>query len=327
MKYTRANGETACFLAFEVPRSVADEVESGRALLETTFDQNGIEPRVRFLLPPGLAHRPYSLTEANRILVDQRTLTAPDNGVNRNDIIATFLREEWKLDDPKGRKGGDVMASSHTPPLPFSFVSPDFPGSSGKEPDSPDAGTASGAPVIGESRAMPAAPQLAEIQKRLVAVVSSQNPDYNEAIKAAAGEVGDLTAIKVRYDEALRSVTSRNLDRNRKQGVLNVFPARSLVPEEFKRRNIDDLYLRAVVVAHNITEAKCVSRIACDPFLHTGGATSLHEWWIRATAEQRFRLLTESKSLKNVAVPLQGRRRLLLCPSPFQDAGAQQKTL
>jgi len=118
-------------------------------------------------------------------------------------------------------------------------------------------------------------------------------------------------------EEAAALVKDRNLDRNRKKGLLNLFPSRSLVAVDFKKTFIEDFQARVVCVANAVGSSKAVSRISCDQRLKIVGVQNLYDWWLYANEEQRFLMVTEAKHCSSGV----DKRRLLLIPCPFQDAG------
>jgi len=80
-----------------------------------------------------------------------------------------------------------------------------------------------------------------------------------------------------------------------KNGVANALPSDSLTWMDIGRQDYYELIVRAFQVADKIGNAKAVSRISCDGALTVSNARNLNEWWERASAEQKFTLLTVSK--------------------------------
>jgi len=112
------------------------------------------------------------------------------------------------------------------------------------------------------------------------------------------------------------------------KGLKNFLPGDSLHPEDFNKSS-KVLYSRACAVAEKLGSAKLVSRIATKPDVYRiSGATSLHEWWYKATPQQRFALLTRRQCFptrEGGGVWVHGKwlscLQQLQCP--FQDAEAQ----
>jgi len=94
--------------------------------------------------------------------------------------------------------------------------------------------------------------------------------------------------------QAERTVSQRNLDKRRRNGVLNFYPVDSLAQEDFKRVSIDDFVARVTVVAHNIGADKAVQRIAAGG-MKISGCVTLIDWWEKSSEKQKFRLLTSAK--------------------------------
>lgn len=96
-------------------------------------------------------------------------------------------------------------------------------------------------------------------------------------------------------DDATKIVEDRKLGWHRKAGLLNQYPADSLVRQDFCRSNIIEFLARVTTVARRVGEDKAVSRISCGRF-GPKGCETLHEWWEKASVIDRSRLLTSKKS-------------------------------
>lgn len=302
MRYSRTINERRGVIGFVAPMNVSRALESGRVLVNATFGKNGAEFWVQFL-DPEFAHKTYSMSEAEELIS-----SGSDHAPN----------------DPEAVVGGFQPEAVEGASLTHGTVVERIAVGIGKNPrkkvtvpenwesESSDSDS-------GSYRAL--ARSLAD-KHRLAAEGSSVIPTasmelQSAAASAAKAEVGDRFVNHMSAEEAANLVKARNLDRNRKQGVLNIFPGRSLVPVDFKKQNLREFQARAVCVANAIGGAKLVSRIASDPRMKIVGAQDLHSWWLDANEEQRFLAVTEAKSCSGDV----NRRRLLLIPCPFQDAG------
>jgi len=149
------------------------------------------------------------------------------------------------------------------------------------------------------------------------AVPTASTENQANAITASKQEAGSAFANIMSPSEAAGLVKGGNLDRNRKQGVLNIFPSQSLVKEDFGKTQLRDFQARVVCVANAVGPAKMISRIACDRRLKIDGCSTIEEWWHAANEEQRFLAVTLAKH----CVATVNKRRLLLLPCPFTGAG------
>jgi len=96
-------------------------------------------------------------------------------------------------------------------------------------------------------------------------------------------------------EEAERRVKDKKLNFHRTQGVLNKYPVKSLVNNDFKRENQKDFVARVVVVANNIGTDKMLNRLTTDPRFRINGVKTLSEWWDRASWEQKLLSVTNAK--------------------------------
>jgi len=311
MKYTRSPPTSGNVLyALDVPESVAAAVASGRAQLQVTFGRYGADARVQFM-EPGVSHILLGLERAADLLkhgslprnsFNEALLLNPVDGnadpVEELPEMNANPAPPWR---PHARAKPKVHRSPSPAPSPMEIES------SEESSDSDEASTA----------------DFARFKRALANSISASNKDLKLALEAAASEDSGLIAItRKTVAECHAAVKAGNLDRNRKNGILNIFPATSLVPEEFKRKRLEDLYTRAVVVANAITPGKMIGRIASDYRFKIDGANSINDWWMLATAEQRFLALTTAKSC---SAPCD-KKRLLLLPCPFQEPGTNEET-
>jgi hypothetical protein len=107
-----------------------------------------------------------------------------------------------------------------------------------------------------------------------------------------------LDLVTMTRADASAMVEDRKLNRHRVAGVLNFYPDKSLVKQDFSRASIHDFVARATVVAEAIGEDKAVARIATNPELDCGGASDLHEWWRKSSSRQKAILLSTKKDLR-----------------------------
>jgi len=316
MRYSRTINERRGIIGFVVPVNVGRALESGKALVNATFGKNGAEYWVQ-PLDPEFSHKTMDLNTAEEFyssgavhspndpdaVVGGRVPTANDDdkptsstfvgrisgNIGKNPMKKVVLPDTWE-DSSSDEASGDSIVKVGSPV--------------GKSSTHPVQG---GVVVIDQS------------QRSAPLQVPTAGPELQEKAMAASSiETGRSFAKSMSPDEAAALVKSNNLDRNRKQGLLNLFPSRSLVREDFKKTILEHFQARAVCVANAVGGAKMVSRIACDSRMKIPGCHNLHDWWLHANEEQRFLAVTEAKSCNGDAVD---KRRLLLIPCPFQDAG------
>jgi len=77
--------------------------------------------------------------------------------------------------------------------------------------------------------------------------------------RPSTSERSNLNRIRMGITEAEDRITTKKLDRHRKQGVLNFYPTDSLVDEDFRRTDDKDFAARATVVAHRLGSANAIS--------------------------------------------------------------------
>jgi len=289
MRYTNAINEKVAVLGFSIPRLVRDKLVSGEINLDCTFGSHGVEARVRFTNTT-LSHLSFSLAEAERVILSGGP--------------------EERSGSPVGPPfEGSARKTSYVGPavdLRFSELSGG--GGKGKRvpiavPEDWDEDFSSGSSEDGEG-----------------GVTTAASPTKEEVIvrKVVAPATGVAVLPPMSLERATVLVETRSLDRNRKQGVLNLFPKVSLVEVDFKKQVDEHFQARAVCVAHAITSAKLVSRIASDPRYKIPGVKTINEWWSAADKELRFlALTTASKCERDRCDP----GRLLSLPCPFRDAG------
>jgi hypothetical protein len=97
------------------------------------------------------------------------------------------------------------------------------------------------------------------------------------------------------FKEALALAKSKNLSSFKQpNGVENLLSPESLTFLDLERTR-REFEARVVLVTHKIGQAKLLSRIATSDVLNISGCDTMEEWWSRATAAQKWGLLTTSK--------------------------------
>jgi len=96
--------------------------------------------------------------------------------------------------------------------------------------------------------------------------------------------------------EATERIKARHLNVVNKAGITNQLSPSSLNYMDLAHPELADLQARAYYVAHKLGAAKIASRIASNDEFTIIGCRSVSEWWDRASPEQRFRVLSDSKS-------------------------------
>jgi hypothetical protein len=134
--------------------------------------------------------------------------------------------------------------------------------------------------------------------------------------RPSTSERSNLNRIRMGITEAEDRITTKKLDRHRKQGVLNFYPTDSLVDEDFRRTDDKDFAARATVVAHRLGSANAISRITTTMGNH-GSFETLSDWWDHADADDRAALLTKKKKFSGKC----STSRLLALACPFREAG------
>lgn len=144
-----------------------------------------------------------------------------------------------------------------------------------------------------------------------VSVEPSQNPDI----------------VVTTYTQALQRSRLKNLSVVIRNGVGNLLPKDSLSWWDLGREDYDDFAARAFLVAAQQGEAKAAAKISSQaPTMRVVGAGDLHEWWFKATSDQKWALLSSAK--KRGETPktcLEGlkssyARRLEILPCPFRNS-------
>jgi hypothetical protein len=130
----------------------------------------------------------------------------------------------------------------------------------------------------------------------------------------------NLKTIHMDISDATDRVALKKLNFHRTQGVLNKYSVKSLVANDFKRVDANDFVARAVCVANTIGTDKMIKRLTTDPRFRISGATSLQEWWVRASTDQKLLSLTNAKDFDKSSVSAR-LERIHQVGFPFQEAG------
>jgi len=319
MRYSRTINERRGIIGFVVPMNVGRALESGKALVNATFGKNGAEFWVQ-PLDPEFSHKTMGLEEAEEFYSSGLPHSPNSSGSVVGGRVPTATEGAPLSDDTfVGR------VTSHIGKNPMKKVVLPV---SWEDSSSSDESEGLGSKKIGVKGS--AGHSISAISKEMSQMKIDQLtrpgtqkiPTASDANQAKAMAVSELEAgfpfaSKMDPGRAAGLVKSGNLDRNRKQGVLNVFPSQSLVREDFKKPLLEHFQARVVCVANAVGSAKMVSRIASDQRLKIPGCQNLNDWWLAADEEQRFLAVTQAKHCSSDA----DKRRLLLLPCPFQDAG------
>lgn len=310
MKYSRTINERRGIIGFVVPMNVGRALESGKVLVNATFGKNGAEFWVQFL-DPEFSHKTMGLTEAEEFISSGSTHTPNDPRAVVGGRVPTAIDGDEIDDTVIGRIRANV-GKNHMKKVVL-------PASWEEDSSESDSGVATTrvASTLDKLSLAPQESKSLDGPSTLVRVPTASEELQAKAVAVSLTEAGHPFASKMTPAEAASRVKAGNLDRNRKQGLLNIFPSRSLVKEDFKKTILEQFQARTVCVAEAVGAAKMISRIACDQRMKIPGCSNLSEWWLAANEEQRFLAVTEAKSC-NGAVD---KRRLLLLPCPFQDAG------
>jgi hypothetical protein len=136
------------------------------------------------------------------------------------------------------------------------------------------------------------------------------------------------------YEQALQRSKLKNLNVVIRNGCANSLPKDSLSWWDLGREDYDDFAARAFLVARAIGEVKAASRVASVPELHVRGAAALDDWWFRATADQKWALLSSAKkrgetpktSLEGLSSRYRKRFELLQCPFRNSPLNLEKQT-
>jgi hypothetical protein len=152
------------------------------------------------------------------------------------------------------------------------------------------------------------------------AAVRKENPSQQlpDMSKLSVKDISSTEVLKMDIEEAERIVKKNNLLLHRTQGVLNKYPMKSLVINDFKRENLKHFVARAVCVANNIGSDKMLNRFTTDPRFKVSGVTTLSEWWEKSTWEQKLLSLTNAKDFDWSRAPRPN--RISQVGFPFQEA-------
>lgn len=80
-------------------------------------------------------------------------------------------------------------------------------------------------------------------------------------------------------------------------GVKNLLPKASLCWKELQHLNDDQLNRRILAVGKEIGADKAVSRITTQPNLNSTSGATLYKWWLKASLQQRWALITSAKAV------------------------------
>jgi len=309
MRYSRTTTERRGIIGIGVPLGVARALESGRVLVNGTFGKNGAEVWVQFM-DPDFAHKTYTLEDAEELISSGAPL-----GEVEGPIIGGRVTTAGD-DDPSDDESfvGRVKTNAGRNKFKKIVVPKDDQPSMTRSSSPSPSGV--GVAVNDEGDLVSKIDNLSLGEPVRIPTASVEN--QVDAVTASAFEQSLPYARPMSYEAARELVVKHNLARNRKNGCLNDFPSQSLVREDFKKTLIAHFQARVVCVANTIGSAKMLSRIASTPGLKIPGCENLSDWWLRADKEQRFLAVTSAKHIGNAAVE---KRRLLLVPCPFQDAG------
>jgi hypothetical protein len=153
--------------------------------------------------------------------------------------------------------------------------------------------------------------------------VERRGPKVTFSTSDRAGGIASR-AIRMDIDEARMRVEGKKLMFHRIRGVLNKYPLKSLVANDFKRVDDLDFVARATCIADAVGTSRMINRLATDPAFRINGVKTLSEWWERASQEQKLLSLTAAKDIQLSSVP--NKQRIDLVGFPFQEAGLDQGT-
>jgi len=322
MRYSRTIDERRGIIGFVVPMNVGRALESGKALVNATFGKNGAEFWVQ-PLDPEFSHKTMGLEDAEEFYSSGR----PHTPIMLKSVVGgrvpsipegTSLDNDTFVGRVTGHIGKNPMKKVVLPESwEDSFSSDNEDGTivSEKIGEKGTVGHSGAVNSLTNELSSLKIEELVRSKSTKIPTASSEN--QAKAMAASELEAGFPFASMMDSGRAAGLVKSGNLDRNRKQGVLNLFPSQSLVKEDFKKTLLEHFQARVVCVANAISSAKMVSRIASDPRFKIPGCQNLADWWLAAGEEQRFLAVTQAKHCSSDV----DKRRLLLLPCPFQDAG------
>lgn len=129
------------------------------------------------------------------------------------------------------------------------------------------------------------------------------------------------------FSQALQRSKLKNLSVVIRNGVGNLLPKDSLSWWDLGREDFDDFAARAFLVAKQIGEAKAAAKISSQATtMRVVGAGDLHEWWFKATSDQKWNLLSSAKKRGETpnscteGLKTSYTRRFEVLPCPFRNS-------